>query len=294
VAAAHPLFGVATAIGRTACTPIDWRAPREIPALVNPAILPPGVGTMVLNTIAMIARHVGIPSLRYAGPYPTAALWRSLATCFRTTADEATFTADALARAARVARDPIAIDFVPAPFERVLGNFGVVEVRGEPERLRFGSTVYSRDGSTARLVRNGDRWAAEVWFGDALWGRMLELADDLTLVGGPWPLPASTSEVVGKSFPPELRVALSDLIVDLIAAPLATAARAVLAETPIRWVGTLGAFAAFADDDGFAVHGALWNVVARHGMARLALALAEALAPLVAQKAQARLAAMMQ
>ena len=43
--------------------------------LAEPARLPLGAGGAVLNVIALLARHAGIAALRYAGPYPTAALW---------------------------------------------------------------------------------------------------------------------------------------------------------------------------------------------------------------------------
>jgi hypothetical protein len=281
--ASHPIFGTATKIGLTACTPIDWRTPREIPAVAAPGALPPGAGTMVLDAIAITARRAGVPALRYAGPYPTHALWRSLATCFRTTDGEAGFVAGA--------RD---IDFEPAPFERWLQTAGAVpdyvDLRDGVERVRVDGVIYEHGGSPARLVRDGDRWTCEVWFGDERWGRVAELSAEGQMYSGLWVLPRSTSDAIGKRFPPELRAALGELVVDLLPRPLGAMADGVLLAHPIRWAD-LGARAAAIVDGELAVHVAIWERIAPHGMARLALALAEALAPLVARLAQARLAA---
>ncbi|HEX8114928.1 MAG TPA: hypothetical protein VF516_44665, partial [Kofleriaceae bacterium] len=101
----HRLLGAAHAVGDTAMTALDWARPTEIPAIAAPGRLPLGAGAAILNTIALLARDAGVAALRYAGPYPTAALWRSLARSFRCDADEAAFTAGALDRAVRVARD---------------------------------------------------------------------------------------------------------------------------------------------------------------------------------------------
>ncbi|MBA3391442.1 MAG: hypothetical protein H0T89_02305, partial [Deltaproteobacteria bacterium] len=49
---------------------------------------------------------------------------------------------------------------------------------------------------------------------------------------------------------------------------------------PVRWAD-LGARAARAEPDGLVVHAALWQTVGPLGLGRLALALAEALAPVV-------------
>ena len=75
--------------------------------IAAPGKLPPGAGAALLNVIALLAER----PLRYAGPYPTPALYRALRRSFRTTATEGSFCADVMARAARVAMDEIAIDF---------------------------------------------------------------------------------------------------------------------------------------------------------------------------------------
>ncbi len=119
----------------TTLSAIDWARPTEIPAIAAPARIPGGAGAPIMNAIALLAARAGISALRYAGPYPTHALWRTLLRSFRTTATEDQFTADALDRAARIARDPIAIDFVPAPHERIAIDHGHLELRAGIERV---------------------------------------------------------------------------------------------------------------------------------------------------------------
>jgi hypothetical protein len=298
-AVGHPVLGRAHPVavvrgGRrervTACTAIDWTAPREIPAIAAPGALPAGVGTVLLNLIAIAAREAGVAALRYAGPYPTPALWAALATCFRTTGDRDAFIADAAGRALRLARDAVPIDFVPAPFERVWIPGGEVHLRDGIERVRVGGADFRAGGSPARLVASGDGVAAEVWFGDAPWARVAVLAADGRLVDGPHPVPTCTSAVVGQRFPAALRDALGELIAEMMVPVLASPARTVLADAEVRWADC-GALAARAAGDAIEVHAALWERIAPLGLPRLAAALAEALAPVVARRAQAQLAA---
>ncbi|HSS00986.1 MAG TPA: hypothetical protein VLM79_28210 [Kofleriaceae bacterium] len=282
---AHPLLGDAHAIvyaggdagGTTAMTALAWARPMEIPAIAEPGRLPLGAGAAILNAIAVLAERAGVASLRYAGPYPTAALWRTLSRSFRCGASEAAFTADAMARALRVARDPIAIDFAPAPHERLAIANGFVELRDGIERAVLDGIAYEPGGSPARLVEQ----RCEIWFGDAPYARVATLAPDGSLADGPHPLPACESAVIGREFPLALRAAIGQLVAEALPPVLADDARALLADQPLRWAD-LGARAAREQADGLAVHAALWERIGPLGLGRLALALAEALAPVVA------------
>jgi len=283
----HPLLGDAHTVGDTAMTALDWARPGEIPAIAEPARLPLGAGGAILNLIALLAREAGIAALRYAGPYPTAALWRSLARSFRCSADEAAFTAGALDRAVRVARDPVPVDFAPAPHERLAIPGGFVELRDGVLRAVVGGVAYEPGGSPARLVAaDGTDGPAgghhcEIWFGDACYARVATLAQGGSLAAGPHPIPACASPVLGRAFPGALRDALAELVADAVPALLAADARALCATTSLHWAD-LGARAAHELPGGFAVHAALWDRIAPLGLPRLALALAEALAPVVA------------
>jgi hypothetical protein len=277
----HPMLGAAQTIGETAMTALDWARPAEIPAIAAPGRRPLGAGAAILNTISLLARDAGVTALRYAGPYPTAALWRSLARSFRCDADEAAFTAGALDRAVRVARDPIPIDFAPVPHERIAIPGGFVELRDRLARAVIDGVGYEPGGSPARLVADPAGHHAEVWFGDACYARVATLAADGSVADGPHPIRACASPVIGRAFPAALRDALAELVADAVPAPLAADARALCAAAGIAWAD-LGARAAAERPDGFAVHAALWDRIAPLGLARLALALAEALAPVVA------------
>lgn len=293
---AHPLLGDAHPIVVadrvvTAMSALDWARPTRIPTVAAPGRLPPGTGALLLNAIAIRAHRAGVAALRYAGPYPTPALYRALARSFRPGADEATFTRDVMTRALRLAHDELAIDFAPAPHERVeLVGSGFAELRSGVERVVIAGASFERDGAIARLVPVAGGHACEIWFGDARYATIATLAGERALADGPHPPPALASGVIGKSFPPTLRAAIAELVADAVPAPLAADARARVAARPLSWAD-LGVHAARAsDDDGFAVHAVLWERVAPLGLARLALAIAEALAPVVTSALVAELA----
>jgi hypothetical protein len=258
----------------TVMSAIRWVRPDAIPAIATPGRLPPGAGGVILNVLAVLARD---RALRYAGPYPTSALYQSLLRSFRTSATEGEFTAGAIDRSLHGSRDALPFDFHPAPHERIAIPCGHVELRTALERAVIDGLAYARGGSPARLV--GAR--AEVWFGDAPYAYVATLSEEGAMIDGPHPIPASTSAVVGKDFPRALREAIAELVAEAVPAPLAAAARALVATSPIRWAD-LGARAARREAGGFTVHAALWDRLSASGLARVALALTEALAPVVA------------
>jgi hypothetical protein len=61
---------------------LDWSRIDRIPSLAEPARLPPGGGTAVLNLIASLAAEQGVTTLAYAGPYPTEQLFLALLESF--------------------------------------------------------------------------------------------------------------------------------------------------------------------------------------------------------------------
>ncbi|MGE5183811.1 MAG: hypothetical protein ACM31C_17195, partial [Acidobacteriota bacterium] len=81
-----------------------------------------------------------------------------------------------------------------------------------------------------------------------------------------------------------------ELVAEAVPAPLAADARAIVAARPLVWAD-LGTRAARATSERFEVHAALWERIAPRGLARLALALAEALAPLAASQVLTAVAA---
>ena len=259
---------------------IDWARPTTIPTVAAPAMLATGAGAAIMNAIALRARDAGVTALRYAGRYPTAALWKTLLRSFRTTATEADFM-----QHFGVARE-LPIDFTPAPFTRIDNAHGHVEMRdARIERAVVDDIPFEIDGSPTRFV--DDR--AEVWFGDLLYAHVAMFDAAGRLVDGPHPLPACASTVIGKPFPKPLVAGLAELVADSVPAPLQQAASRFVIDHPIRWAD-LGARAATFGEGGLAVHAALWERIAPLGLPRLALAIAEALIPVVTLQAVAQIA----
>ena len=302
-----PLLGPAHVItaldATTTMSAVDWTRPTTIPTVAAPAKLPAGAGGAIMNAIATLARDAGVPALRYAGRYPTAALYRTLLRSFRTDVTEEAFTSHFKLGGPAV---EIPIDFVPAPFERLGNPHGYVELRDDPagsgrrvERAVVDRVSYEIDGSPARLVQEPhmegpwdpvkQRLRAELWFGDAVYAHVATFGSDGALVDGPHPLPRCEHEVIGQSFPPPLVAALADLVADAVPAPLREDAHAHMTGMVLRWAD-LGARPATATPDGLAVHAILWERIAPLGLPRLALALAEALAPVVTARLVAAIA----
>jgi hypothetical protein len=284
------LFGEAHAIETplgerlTTISTIEWARPTEIPAIADPAKLPAGSGGAIMNVLALLAEQAEITALRYAGPYPTTALWKTLARSFQAYGSEQEFTKDLIHRMATIARDPIAIDFLPAPHERLAIPGGHVELREGIERATLDGVTYERGGSPARITEDhsatgvaGPR--AELWFGDARYAVVAKFRPDGSLREA-FPLPVCEADVIGKGFPEALVGALAMLIQELVPAPLGAQVPAWLSARTIAWAD-LGARAARVRGDVVEVHAALWSHVAPHGLGRLALALAEALAPVI-------------
>lgn len=321
----------------TTVSAIDWARPTEIPAIAAPGKLPPGAGGAIMNVLSILAERAGVTELRYAGPYPTHALFSTLARSFRTTTTEDDFTAVFPDRATRVARDPMGAVFVPAPHERLaivarhgerdggsegddgaderiphdsnelddgLEVRGVLELRDGIERATIDGVVYTRGSGVARLAgehgveidraahdvltARNDRVRAEVWFADERYAHIATFGADGELLEGPHLVVACESDVIGNAFPPEMVAALAELIAELVPAPLARDASRVLLTHPLRWAD-LGARAAARVGGEIQLHAALWRLAPR-GMARLAIALVEALVPVVTPLAAAALA----
>ncbi|MBK9037359.1 MAG: hypothetical protein IPL61_39980 [Myxococcales bacterium] len=286
----HPVLGPAHAlhVDATPCAHLSalaWARPTAIPAIDRPGALPAGTGTMLLDVLARLAAAAGVAALRYAGPYPTAALWASLGHSLRADGDEATFTADAAARWHGGALAPIAIDFAPAPHERVARGPGVIaQLRDGLERVIIDGIGFERGAGVRRLVAVDDGWAAALWFGDRAWGEVGRFGVD-GAVRARTQLPPADGDPAGQALPPALQAALLELCAAALPAPLTPAA---VADVPIVW-GDAGLAAAADRGDRIVLHVGLWHHLAPHGLARVALALAEALTPVAAARAVAAL-----
>lgn len=114
---------------------LDWRAINRIPALAEPARLPPHSGTTLLNLIAALAADQGRSELAYRGPWPSEALFLSLLESFRyeNGGDPlAAFTAGVL-------------HWAPAPHAREFSSEGVmVQLRDRVEKVVWDGRAYHR------------------------------------------------------------------------------------------------------------------------------------------------------
>jgi hypothetical protein len=278
-----------TIVARVALT--DWRRPEHLPAIDAPSRLPIGVGTALLNVLALGARAAG-RTVRYSGPYPTAALWASLLEAFRVDGDpaaaEARFTDGAYERALRGDSSEVPVDFTPAPFERVqIAPGAVVHLLDGVERLYVGGLAWG-GGGARRLVREGDNVRAVLWIGGEPWAEVAELTDDGKLIGGPRPLPPVRSSVIGKAFPPALLDALIEVMTDDEPPMLATAMREVVRDLNVVW-GDPGADVARPIAGVLVVHAGLWERIGSGPPAALAQHLAAAIGPPIKQLAQLKL-----
>lgn len=156
---------------------VAWEAVDRIPVLAEPARVPAGGGTTVLNLLATLAADQHRPALAYHGPYPTEALFLSLLESFRPQAP----AADALGAFAR--RD---LEWIPDPHERVFDPAGAVaQLRGRVEKVTAGGRVYYRPDWHG-IARHAPRRVRDIEDGVAcsLWALGAPLEDHLRLTAG--------------------------------------------------------------------------------------------------------------
>lgn len=116
---------------------LDWGAVDRIPPLAEPARLPPGAGTAILNLVARLAAEQGARALRYDGPYPTEQLFLALLESFRWSGREG--------------GDPLTafmageLTWLPAPHTRSFEADGVyVQRRERIEKIVAGGRAFYR------------------------------------------------------------------------------------------------------------------------------------------------------
>jgi hypothetical protein len=211
---------------------LDWSRITHIPPLAEPARLPPGAGTAVLNLIARLAAEQGTSALRYDAPYPTEQLFLALLESFRWTGAD---VGDPL-----VAFMNGALAWRPAPHTRAFESDRVyVQQRERIEKIAVdGRAFYRPDWQgvgrrTPRVVRDaGDTVRASL---QAL-GLVLEdhavLAPDGRVLDVPEP-PADPPAV--HPLPDALVSGLVATVVASSAPPLAASLRRVAGRLAFEW-----------------------------------------------------------
>jgi hypothetical protein len=252
----HPAWGRADRIWRlgagapwrpeapvTVFQAVDWRRPDTIPVLAEPARLPPGAGTAVLNLVAAAMKDAGAARVRYRGPYPTEQLFAALLECF--VHDPA--VPDAAERFAAGE----ALDWTPAPHERhevapgvtVQARLGVEKVvlDGQPFYRPRWQSILRRE---PRVLREADGWLV-----CSLWALGRSIEDRLVLDSSGEVLerrPPAVDARPAAPMAPLWRAALAELIARESAAPLAAPLREVLAPVELCWGPVPGDLVAWA------------------------------------------------
>jgi hypothetical protein len=280
----------------TVLTAVDWARPAGIPTVEEPARIPPGGGTAVLNLLATLARERGVPRLGYAGPFPSEALFLSLLESFRPDAVD-----DPLACFARGE-----LGWTPAPFAASLDEGVYVQWRERIEKVVWRAHVYSREDwgpVRRRAPLRVDDTAEGVRC--ALWA-LGEPIEDHLLLAPDGRLRAVRAPAAGDAPARPLRAAIRDGVIAIVvarsAAPLAQAIREVAASLAFTCgpvAGDLarveGAEARVSTVLGRAIARRLRRPAPAEGRAQLALAalaeMATAVGDAVRARAQARLAA---
>jgi hypothetical protein len=278
---------------------VDWAAIDAIPPLAEPARLPAGAGTGVLNVIAALAADQGRTGLPYRGPYPTEQLFAALLEAFHWQGEDtpdgplATFMAGGLT-------------WTPAPFARAFTREGAcVQSRERIEKVVWRGRTYARadwqgvERHTAHRVLDADgRVHCALW---ALGGALethLVLTPDGAVISVHEPQPIGAIEPIG----PEIVAGLVGVVVASSAPPLAAALHAVADDITFTWAPLAGELAEIGDAHAHlaqsmrqALRGRLTAAGSRVEQVRLGFAalaeLAAAAGDALRRKAQLRLAA---
>jgi hypothetical protein len=269
-----PRWGVSDLLCRgserlTHCAAIDWARVAAIPPLAEPARLPAGAGTAVLNLLAALAADQGRGPLPYRGPYPTEQLFLSLLECFRWTdgtrpddgpsCPPGASSAGGATEDVQGPREPLAafmtgaLRWWPAPHVRAFAPGGVyVQSRERIEKVVWGGRVYYRPDwqgvqrhAAHRVHDAADRVHASLWSLDAVLEEHLVLAADGTVLAAALPV---LDDAPPHPVPAEVAAGLAAVVVAASAPPLAEWLRRVAAGVRFEWAPMSGDLAVLEGD----------------------------------------------
>ena len=296
----HPVFGAVDELrdisgeprGRLAA--VAWSAPEFIPPLDDPSALIAGAGPAVLGWLAWLARRAGRETLRYRGPYPTAALLGTLLGCFEVRGDEQDaadrFTANVELTAVRGEMKEVPVDFAPTPPQWHWPRPGLcVALRDGLQRAYIEGRAYP--SGPRRLRPEGDGYVACVEIAGERWAEVLALDADGEPRGEPQPLPPAAPHLVGDEVPSEITNVLAIVLGTRAPALLASSIQVELATRTIRWGDTGDTLARTARDGAIELHAELGDRLPEHSSDEILTLLVDAVEPLASRLAQRRLAA---
>jgi hypothetical protein len=231
-------WGASDALGRpdgavlTSFAAVDWQRLDRIPPLAEPARLPPGAGTAVLNLIARLAAEQGAQVLRYDGPYPTEQLFLALLESFAWRGDHVGDPLEAFMRGALV--------WAPAPHTRAFEPCGVyVQRRARVEKIVAGGRAYYRPEwqgvrrRTSRVVRDADDGVRASL---VVLGIVLEDHVRLDVEGSVVAVPPVTADVVDEQpVPAAVLAGIVAILVARSAAPLGPFLRRAAGPLRFAW-----------------------------------------------------------
>jgi len=296
----HPLIGACDAIVRGDGTivahvaSVQWSRPTCIPAVDVPGALPPGAGTAILDLVATLAQHGGAVALRYRGPYPTSGLFATLLHSFRVEGDRELADARFVAAVAEVGfgtdiHTPD-VDFEPDPHRWSWPAPRLcVEHRRGVARVWVDGRAYAPDGRHHRLVREGERWCAQLVLAGAVWCEVAAV----DLHGAPQSTIAAPTPVDPALVGVALPAAMLDVLATIVADGAAPALRDGIGRAIGRGItlGDTGMQAAREQAGAIVVHGGLVERALGLGGAESLVAIAQAVGPVAVHLAVAELAA---
>ena len=245
-------------VALTHCAAIDWACVDAIPPLAEPARLPPGAGTAVLNLIASLAADQQRGPLAYRGPYPTEQLFLALLESFRW---ERVEDVERGAPRPPVPDDPLAefmagaLRWRPAPHARAFAPGGVyLQSRERVDKAVWQGRAYYRADwqgverhASHRLHDAGGHVHGSLWaLGEPLEDHLV-LAPDGTVLAAQLPPPA---EEPGCALPCEVAAGVGAIVAAGSAPPLAASLRAIAGGLALEWAPLAGDLAALDGDRG--------------------------------------------
>jgi hypothetical protein len=239
----------------THCAAVDWAAVDAIPTLAEPARLPPGGGTAILNLLATLATDQHRGPLEYRGPYPTEQLFLALLESFRWASAAGRPTSEDPDPSV----DPLALfvagglSWWPAPHTRAFAPGGLyVQSRERIEKLTWRGRSYYRPDwqgvarhSAHRVHETDGRVIAGLWALGGLLEEHLVLAPDGTALSAGLLDPVDGPV---RRLSPTVAAGLTAVVVAHSAPALAESLRAITPALDLEWAPLTGDVAVLAGD----------------------------------------------